>query len=160
MNNLIDILGGKDPLYSNQHRPLMEKYAMVGGNAEKLKEQTGRHFSNVYEFYMYAAIIGMRKDYRLPLSDGAKSNFWQISNWKPNDMVHYLLMGLLDKCGTDFNEFEDMTHEKAIVFTTDLKVILEEYANGGFDIIQTKLRDDRYYFDNEYAFVQFLRELE
>ncbi len=158
MNNLIETLEGKNPAYSNRYRGIMEKYAMVGGNAEKLKEETGRFFSNAYEFYMYAASIGMRKEYRLPLS-GETSTAWNVKNWRPVDIVHYLLMGLLDKSGIDFNEFEDMTHEQASSVTTSLRIALEEYANGGFDMIQSKLKEDPYYFDNEYGFVLFLKEL-
>lgn len=44
MNNLIETLEGKNPAYSNRYRGIMEKYAMVGGNPEKLKEETGRFF--------------------------------------------------------------------------------------------------------------------
>ena len=159
MNNLIEILEGKDPLYSEQHRALIERFAIIGGGAEDLKEKTGRGFSNVYEFFMYAAALGMRKDYRLPLPAGKKPNFIQIRYWRPVDITHYLLMGLLDKSGIDFNEFENMTHEQATSVTTSLKTVLEEYANGGFDMIQSKLKEDPYYFDNEYGFVLFLKEL-
>lgn len=161
MNNLIETLGGKDPLYSNQHRALIERFAIIGGNAEDLKAKTGRGFSNVYEFFMYAATVGMRKNYRLPLPEGNKNkfNFIQIQSWRPTEIAHYLLMGVLDKSGIDFNGFEDMTNEQAFDVTTSLKIALEEYANGGFDMIQSKLKEDPYYFDNEYGFVLFLKEL-
>jgi hypothetical protein len=157
MKDILDLFKSKDPHYLSQHHNLIDRYAAIQGGSEEYKKDTGKVFDNIYRFYMYAAFLGMRKNYRVPFSEGAVSkNFWSIKNWKPTDMVDFLFMALLEKTDTDLYALEQKTEEEVRKEVNDLKIALEEYANGGFDIISSKIKSDQYFFDSDYAFVDYL----
>ena len=41
---------------------------------------------------------------------------------------------------------------------TGLKRLLEEYANGGFEILNRKLKENPTYFEDEYCFINLLSD--
>lgn len=49
---------------------------------------------------------------------------------------------------------------KALIDADEIIKVIEEYANGGFEIIQSKLREDDSYFNNPDAFIEELLERE
>ncbi len=129
----------------------------MGQQTEEERWVQGKHFSAIYEMYMYAALLGLKKDYRLPIPRGTeKQKFEIIENWKHQDVVHYIIMGLIAKSDLDLNALEDMEEEEVEKEITKLRSLLEEYANGGFDLIRARKEEEPAYFLNENCFLDLL----
>lgn len=149
------------PVYAKLYRePIVNRFANVGGGKETEMFERGKFFSNVYELYMYAAMLGLKKNYRLPLEEVETQKFIEIRDWKTsNELVRFIEMALIARSDLDLNELENMEEAQVESKLTELRKQLEEYANGGFDLIQTKLKDDPGFFDGEFCFVELLEEL-
>lgn len=66
-------------------------------------------------------------------------------------------MGVLAKSGMDFNSLENEEEEKIEKKITELRSLLEDYANGGFDMIRAKRESDPAFFEqNENCFLDLL----
>jgi spore coat polysaccharide biosynthesis predicted glycosyltransferase SpsG len=162
---LIKRIKDRAPEYDAKYANLIYNFTIQqGGKAGTSSEETrwvqGKYFSTVYEFYMYAALIGLKKDYAIPISYGtAKNKFIEMRSWKPNDLVDYIIMCLLGKTEVDFLELEKLEEELVEKKLSSIRSLLEDYANGGFDLIQTKIDQDNDYFTrNENSFLDFLEE--
>ncbi|QXU41460.1 hypothetical protein [Pedobacter sp. D749] len=162
---LIKRIKDRAPEYDAKYTSLIYNFTIQqGGKAGTSSEETrwvqGKYFSTVYEFYMYAALIGLKKDYSIPISYGtAKNKFIEMRAWKPNDLVDYIIMCLLGKADIDFLELEKLEDEVVEKKLSSIRSLLEDYANGGFDLIQTRIDQDNDYFTrNENSFLDFLEE--
>jgi len=62
----------------------------------------------------------------------------------------------LAKSDLDFNALEDMEENEVETELTKLKSLLEEYANGGFDLIRAKKEGEPSFFLNENCFLDLL----
>lgn len=151
---LLKRIKDRAPEYEARHESLITKFTLVqGGRAGTATDETaweqGKYFSTKYEIYMYAALLGLKNDYRIPIGkDTPKEKFIEIKSWQPSDLADYVIMGILAKAEIDFNaleNLEDAEIEKQILL---LRKLLEEYANGGFDKIRAKLESDPAFFDN------------
>jgi hypothetical protein len=67
-------------------------------------------------------------------------------------------MALIARSDLDLNEIENIEEAQVEGKLTELRKQLEEYANGGFDLIYTKVQEEPYFFENEYCFVEMLGE--
>ncbi|HMQ46365.1 MAG TPA: hypothetical protein PKA00_01795 [Saprospiraceae bacterium] len=151
--------GDKRPEYPKAYREsVVNSFAYVGGRDEEGKYESGKYFSNVYELFMYAALLGLRKDYRLPVEGMDTQEFIKISSWQPTEISNFILMALLAKSNLDLNELEEMEEKKVEAELTGLSKLLEEYANGGFDLIQTRLKQEPSFFDDEFCFLTLLED--
>lgn len=146
------------PVYAKIYRePIVNRFANVGGGRETETFERGKFFSNVYELYMYAAMLGLKKNYRLPLEEVETQKFIEIREWKTsNELVRYIEMTLIARSNLDLNELENMEEAQVESKLTELRKLLEEYANGGFDLIYTKVQEEPYFFEGEYCFVEML----
>lgn len=153
--------GDRRPEHLKVYRePIINRFTRVGKENEEARYETGKYFSRIYETFMYAALLGLRRDYRLPLEKGMETlHFIEIRNWQPRDMVDYILMALLGKSKIDLYDLECMEEKQVEMELTKLNNLLEEYANGGFYLIQKKLNDDPTFFDGEFCFVELLEDL-
>jgi hypothetical protein len=149
------------PVYARMYRePIVNRFANVGGGKETEMFERGKFFSNVYELYMYAAMLGLKKNYRLPLEEVETQKFIEIRDWKTsNELVRFIEMALIARSDLDLNVLENMEETQVEGKLTELRKELEEYANGGFDLIYTKAQEEPYFFENEYCFVEMLGEL-
>ncbi len=139
--------------------PIVNRFANVGGGKETEMFERGKFFSNVYELYMYAAMLGLKKNYRIPLEDVETQKFIEIRDWKTStELVRFITMALIARSDLDLNELENMEEAQVERTLTGLKDLLEEYANGGFDLIYSKVKKEPYFFENEYCFVEMLGE--
>lgn len=147
-------------MYAKVYRePIVNRFANVGGGKETEMFERGKFFSNVYELYMYAAMLGLKKNYRIPLESVETQKFIEIRDWKTStELVRFITMALIARSNLDMNELENMEEAQVERTLTELKDLLEEYANGGFDLIYTKVQDEPYFFENEYCFVEMLGE--
>lgn len=162
---LLKKIKDRAPEYDAAHEELITKFTVVqGGRAGTAGEGTaweqGKFFSTKYEIYIYAALLGLKNEYRIPFSsDSKKEKFIEIKYWQPQDLADYVVMSVLAKCDTDFNELEkedDKEVEKEIL---SLRKLMEEYANGGFDKIRAKLEGEPTFFENnDNCFIDLLEE--
>jgi hypothetical protein len=162
MVDLIKEFEAKTPRYSTRYRDLIERFARK--NARDFREsgedvfEMGKYFSNFYEFYMYAALLGMNMNYELPFEkDEQAQKFLEIREWKHEELRQYMLMGLLAKSNFDMNAVEDMEDEEVKAEIRGLVKKLEGYANGGLDIINSKLADEPHFFDSDNCFIRLLK---
>lgn len=162
---LIKRIKDRAPEYDSKYSKLIYEFTIQqGGKAGTSSEETrwtqGKYFSTVYEFYMYASLLGLKKDYRIPIAYGtSKTKFIEMRSWKPNDLVDYIIMSLLGKSDLDFIELENMEDDLVEKKLTEIRSLLEDYANGGFDLIHTRNESDPDYFvRNENSFLDFLEE--
>jgi len=103
-------------------------------------------------------LLGLKNDYRVPLSqDSKKEKFIEIKYWQPQDLADYLIMGIFSKSDIDFNELENKEEKEVEKEVLNLRKLLEEYANGGFDKIKSKLEQEPTYFENnENCFIDLM----
>lgn len=162
--NFLKRLKDRAPEYDAQYFDMIleftiEQGAGMGRQSEEERWKQGKYFSTRYEMYMYAAVLGLRKDYRLPIVRGTdKQKFIEMRSWQPMEITDYLIMGILAKSYLDFNALEDMEDEDVEKELTKLRSLIEEYANGGFDIIRAKKEEDPSYFLNENCFLDLMDE--
>lgn len=155
-------LKDRAPEYDAQYYDMIleftiEQGSSMGTQTEEERWKQGKYFSTRYEMYMYATALGLRKDYRLPIVRGTdKQKFIEMRSWRPMEVTDYLIMGILAKSDLDFNALEDMEEEDVEKELTKLRGLLEEYANGGFDLIRAKKEEEPSFFLNENCFLDFL----
>ncbi|HBG69687.1 MAG: hypothetical protein A2W93_12015 [Bacteroidetes bacterium GWF2_43_63] len=151
---LLKRIKDRAPEYNSAYEELITKFTVLqGGRAgtsgESSTWEQGKYFGTKYEIYMYAALLGLKMNYRLPIAPNTdKSKFIEVKAWQPYDLADYVVMGLLAKSDIDFNELENMEEKEIEKEISSLKKLLEEYANGGFDKIRAKLEDEPTFFEN------------
>jgi hypothetical protein len=136
----------------------IEQGGQIGTQTEAARWKQGKYFSTRYEIYMYAALLGLKRDYRLPIARGTeKRKFIEIESWKPSEVVDYIIMALFAKADIDFNALENLEEKEVEDKLTELRALLEAYANGGFDIIRAKRDEDAAFFlENENCFLDLM----
>jgi hypothetical protein len=102
--------------------------------------------------------LGLKKDYRIPIAKGTeKQKFIEMRSWQPQEITEYIIMGVLAKSDLDLNEIEELEETEVESKITELRSYLEEYANGGFDLIRAKKEEDpRFFIDNENCFLDMI----
>src|ERR1700761_4263315 len=111
---LLKKIKDRAPEYDAAHEDLITKFTLMqGGRAGTASDETaweqGKYFSTKYEIYMYAALLGLKNNYRIPISkDAKKEKFIEIKHWQPGDLADYLIMGILAKSDIDLNALEKM----------------------------------------------------
>jgi len=153
----------RSPEYDAQYYDMIldftiEQGSTAGTKTEEVKYDLGKYFSTRYEIYMYAALLGLKRDYSIPIARGTeKKKFMEIKSWRHDDIAHYIIMALLAKAELDFNELENMEEKEVEDKITELRSLLEAYANGGFEIIRAKREEDSNFFMvNENCFLDLL----
>jgi len=154
---LIEKIKSFSPRYHSEYDELVKSLAQFGGGRESDKFERAKFFSNAYEIYMYAFFIGLKfnKQYEILPEDKAKK-FWEIKNWKPEELVNYMLLLALTKSQLDFNELEQLREEELSLRLTKVKQIIESYANGGFSIMKKIVNEDPQALDDPMFFLDIL----
>jgi hypothetical protein len=169
MIDLMEELGKKTPRYSMKYRRLIEGFARKGAiDYHELGEKSydlGKFFTNFYEFYVYAAFIGLYTNNPIPIQDGEETNTFSVPmrDWISNNSaqtVQYLWMTMFVKSELDFNELEDMEQKSVEREMRNISRLIEAYANGGFDFINLKVTENPAFFDDDDCFVKLLKEVE
>jgi hypothetical protein len=151
---LLKKIKDRAPEYDAAHEDLITKFTLVqGGRAGTAGETTaweqGKYFSTKYEIYIYAALLGLKNNYRLPLGTNAKKEkFIEIKSWQPTDLADYVIMSVFAKSEIDLNELEQKDEKDVEKEILNLRKLMEEYANGGFDKIRAKMESEPAFFDN------------
>lgn len=162
---LLKRIKDRSPEYDAQYFQMIldftiEQGSKMGTSSDLDRWKQGKYFSTRYEMYIYAALLGLKKDYKIPIAYGtSKEKFIAIQFWKPTDIADYVVMALLSKSEIDFNELENLEEEVIEKMITELRSLLEEYANGGFDIIRAKKESDPAFFEqNDNCFLDLLEQ--
>lgn len=169
MIDLMDELGKKTPRYSMKHRRLIEGFARKAAidyheKAERSYD-LGKFFTNFYEFYLYATFIGLYTNNPIPISDDEETKTFGVPmrDWNSNSAgqtVQYLWMSMFVKSDLDFNVLEDMEQKDVEREMRNISRLIEAYANGGFDFINSKVTENPAFFDDDDCFVKLLKEVE
>jgi dnd system-associated protein 4 len=165
MKNIFDFFARKTPHYPNAFKDMVDTMSRKRAfdssiGTEKEKSSQGKLFSSYYQCYMYATILGMRLKYRIPFDRAAGTKFIEIDAWRPRDMTRYIFMGLLALSDINLIDLEGLTDDQSDAKAFELMRLMEEYAHGGFDIMRSKLKEDKYYFDHSHSIIHFLQEVE
>lgn len=160
---LLKRIKDRAPEYDNQYYQMIldftiEQGGKAGTSTDENRWKQGKYFSTRYEMYMYAALLGLKRDYKIAIPYGTeKSKFIEMRSWQPMDITEYVIMAVIAKSGIDFNELENIEEDKVEKKITELRSLLEEYANGGFDIIRAKKEaEPNYFLVNENCFIDLL----
>lgn len=145
------------PEYPLKYVALIDRFALKGGRDEDLKQRTGKAFFNYYEMFMYAAMLGLKNNCRLSMVGEDSKKFIEIRAWQPPELRQFILLSLLARAEhLDLNALEDLEEEEVEKQLTQLKTMLEEYAHGGFDLIDSKMRAEPLFFEGEFWVLEML----
>ncbi|MFW6002256.1 MAG: hypothetical protein ACOCQD_02865 [archaeon] len=168
MISLLEELGKKNPRYSMKHRKLIDSLARKGArdyheSSEDVYE-LGKFFNSFYEFYIYAAFIGLYQNNPVPLYKEHKTNTFSVPmrDWVANNAftsVQYLWMSAIVKSGIDLNKMEEMEDEEAAKEIIKIKDLIEAYANGGFEYISSLAEENPAFFEDDDCFVKLLNTI-
>ncbi len=163
--SLLNQIKTRSPEYDEKYYDFILKFtleqgAKMGTSSEQEKWELGKYFSTRYEMYMYATLLGLKRDYPLPIEGGIKKRkFIELNSWKPEQITDYIIMSILAKGNYDLFDLEDLNETELDRKLTQIKFDIESYANGGFDIIYSKAEEDENYFiENENSFLDLLDE--
>lgn len=158
----LSYLKGRRPKYASNRIGLIEHFANKGRSKSDYVQ-----FGPIYQFFMYAVMIGFHRRERIPLPIAAKERieFVSIDGWYPPGIVNYLIMLLIaeksiqEEIGLDLMEMENMEDTAIREKFKQLVTIMEEYANGGMGIISERFERDPYFFSDAFAFPSLLKEI-
>lgn len=157
---ILEKFKGKSPRYpANYEYTIMERFSRKYGGTEKEKVEQGKFFSNYYECYIYALMLGIRNDYSIPISSNRSKeskSFIRFGDWKPETLQTYIFMTLLAVSDIELIDLEKLNDKETENKATELLHLMESYANGGFDIINSKMETSPTFFDTEFSMVNFL----
>lgn len=158
MASLLERFDKKTPYYPNIYRDkILDRLSRVGGGPTEKTFSQGKFFDNYYECYIYAAMVGIKNNYRISF-DRAKegTKFKEIEYWQPRQLTLYIFMCLLNLADVDLAALEELNDEQVDDKAFSLMELLEEFANGGFDMINSKLKEDPSAFASSFGAVNFL----
>ncbi len=143
------------PSYLNERRPLMEILSNKGSTKSEYAQ-----FGPFYQTYMYAFFIGYNKGERLPLT-GKSDNFREFGLWQPKGIIDFIIMLLFQNLEElkDWNSFDELDENELDQKVKKFLTALEEYANAGLMHLQDKYDNERNEFQDEFVFVNMLKEV-
>lgn len=150
-----DSILNKRPRYAKTRIPLLEALANKGNKTSEFSQ-----FGPIYEIYIYAFVLGLKKDLKLELPpSNLTTDFNPIGQWKRDSkLVDFLLMIVFTRCeeiGFNWNELEDMEEAELNSVIKNIITFIESYANGGLEFLQNEFENDRLEND-QYMFVNLL----
>jgi hypothetical protein len=165
----MDILKHLEGLYPQYNDIFFEsivyRFSVVGSDFGKEREQLtskkAKSFSNVYEIYIYATMLGITLNRKSPIESGAKRRiFEEMKDWTQHrELVKFIEMTLLVKADIDLNALENMEEAELKSVASNLKTLLESYANGGFEYLTEQLKANPDYFKDENCFINLLSDV-
>ena len=151
--------GKLKPRYLVKFKEFFEQLSQFGGGVEGDKYINAKSFSNAYELYIYAFFIGLYKSKKIVLTDEDKlKSFWEIENWKPTTLTDSLITCAIAESDFNMSALEE-GDEKFIVDQVKLvKVVIEEYANGGLAFIKNQIDEDPELLEDDMYFIKLLSD--
>ena len=167
---LYDVWGRRNPQFETRFEEiLLRKFTEYGGGSVESMSSKGKIFGAGYELYIYAFYLGLYSNFRKTLKGDCKVLGQPIQFWGNVDskkfrkgysrLRDYMFVHLIAKSDDiDLIALEkgEITERKAVDF---LIQTMEEYANGGFYLIEEKLLDDPNYFYKNIGFLEFMLKI-
>ena len=152
-----NLITKRRPKYAKSRIPVIDAFANKGKSKSEYSQ-----FGPIYELYIYAFVIGLKKKIQLPLPKGNMTkDFLEIGKWKGgSSLVDFLLMTIFTHCeeiGFKWNELEDMEEPELNKVVDDIITFIESYANGGLEYLQQEYNDNNL-LNSPYLFVDLLAE--
>ncbi|WP_151704761.1 hypothetical protein [Nitrincola alkalilacustris] len=145
------------PGYLSKFDSLVKRFAQFGGGAEENKYIEGHGFSSAYQFYTFAFFIGLYANSPLDLSpDDKLVDFWEIENWKPRPLINQLISCALAESDFDMVGVENFDESMVTQEVKKIRMTIERFANGGFEIIQNSIDENPDEVANDDFFVKML----
>lgn len=135
--------------YKVSHRELiLDRFCEIQSSK---KDITRKYFSQLWEGYTWAAIMGFLYDKRSPIKGGKTDTSFKFSVIYNNgsDIADALVLMAIAKSVHKY---------KALTMPEEIITIIEEYANGGFEVIESILKKNDRHFDNPDSFIEELLE--
>ena len=133
MMKILDIKPTVSIRINKEHYDFFFNKQSKGGKNERVL------FKDDYQRFLWAFILGVKSEKRLPLSSRTESSFkWEIIQRRPN--ISQLMIGLViqemyKNCPEKLRENFENTDDS---FSDELRTAVEEYANRGFEIMKQK----------------------
>jgi hypothetical protein len=155
--NFKNLIKVKKPRYAKSRIPIIDAFANKGKSKSEYSQ-----FGPIYELYIYAFILGLKKKIHLPLpTRNLTTDFVEIGKWKGgSSLVDFLLMIIFTHCdeiGFNWNQLEDMDEKQLNSTVNDIITCIESYANGGLEYLQSEY-DQNNLDISPYLFVDLLGE--
>lgn len=165
MDTIITAFLKKEPRFPKEYEYLFQRYCRKGGGSEGERLDKAKVFRNLYEFYMYAFFLGIRKKKRIEWEkrtrDMSNTKVWNVEGWKPDGKIQlrdYLICCVIGEAGTPLREYDLMDEKGISNKSSELLKILEEYTHGGLSILDKAFNNDKNYFDELFAFTEYIFE--
>lgn len=150
---LIEEITGLAPKFLESNREaVLEKFSRKMEQAKSHR----KYFSQLWEAYAWASIIGFINNRPLKLdptskTDSIKSDAFKFSVILNNgeDVAYALILAAIAKSDKGF---------KILETPNEIIQIISEYANGGFQIIKEKIAEDPNIFQNPNDYIKELLE--
>jgi hypothetical protein len=147
----------KRPRYAKSRIPVLDAFANKGQSKSEYSQ-----FGPIYELYIYAFRLGLKKNLQLPLhTRNLTQDFVEIGKWKrDSSLVDFLLMIIFshsEEIGFDWNELEDMDEKELNKVISNIIEFIESYANGGLQYLQEEWENDKL-INSSYLFVDLMDE--
>jgi hypothetical protein len=137
MASIYNILQGLKPTFEEHDlNKIITRYAANAGVKDK---DEAKYFDQLWKPFAWAAIIGFINDKQIPLEGTKKSAFsYETIYTNGEDIFYSLVLFAVEKKGYEI-----------LSDTQLLNNTISEYANGGFELIYTTLKDkgDDYFSD-------------
>lgn len=149
----------KRPRYANSRIPVIEILANKGSKSSEYSQ-----FGPIYELYIYAFMLGLKRNLKLPLPPrDLTSDFIELGKWKrDSSLIDFLLMTIFTRCeelGFDWNALEDMSEQEIQTVISKIITFIEEYANGGLEYLHDLL-DKGQLENSHYMFIDLYKSNE
>lgn len=167
---VFDLWCKKSPKFNAEYKDKIIK-ALCDFNigANQYSESRAKVLGAGYEAYILAFFIGLYSGHRTPIGKGTPTDDlnWSIDNWNGTDrggrkkykrLTLYMFIALVAKVDIDWIAVDkgEIPISKAVA---DLTEAMEQYANYGFSVIESLMKEDQYYFTGEKAFFDLINDI-
>ena len=159
MNSVEKKIGNLNPRYHSNFQDLIERFSQFGGGSSDSRYIKGKHFSSVYQFYVFAFFLGLRKNLDFDFTEGdSTKTFWEIKNWKPEQLTYSLIAHSIAETDFDMVKIQDLEDSEIELEILKLKKFIESKANGAFDYIKDMLEADQSLAENDRLMLDLLSD--
>lgn len=116
-----------------------------------------KFFNQYWQPFAWAATIGFVNEKRVELNGPLDQDMFKYNNM--NNQAHDILKALIIMAIGKFDFNENLEEEmKLLENPNEIVKIIDEYANGGFEIIKERLENDPDYYYDHNKFLENLLE--